>query len=344
MRLHLTGAFEYQDVRVGFGNAAWHIVQQFQSAGFDVSVSVPDDAAQYDADVEMCFDHGGKYRFVCPNAYRIGYTPWESTEIPPSWRGPMQSCDELWAPNDFCVNVFKHHFPDKPVFKYQHGISEQYVPKKRRLRDDKPFTFLFIGEPQVRKDGQMVVDTFVELFENNPDYRLIVKGTHDNRIVVEGKDTPITASPDFIHENVIVITKMYDPAQMLQLYDEADVFVYPSWGEGWGFNPIQALALGIPTISTSAWSDYAEYITVPIDSYPAISPWQEIHPGMMFRPDRSQLRQAMMSIRDHYDSLSAQTFKNSFEIHKNFSWEKVSEEPIARLKKIFSTLNFNALA
>jgi glycosyltransferase involved in cell wall biosynthesis len=344
MRIHLTGAFEYQDVRVGFGNAAYFIAEQFKSAGFDVSVSKPGDTTAYQADVEMCFDHANRYRFVCPNAYRIGYTPWESTGIPASWVAPMESCDELWTPNKYCRDIFSERFSHKPIFVYQHGISEHYKPRKRKLRNDRPFTFLFIGEPQLRKDGTMVAEEFVKLFGNNPNYRLIIKATHMSNIMMKDPKNKVSGhalvgSPDYFYDNVITYTKMLDPVQMIQLYDEADIFVYPSWGEGWGFNPMQAIAMGIPTISTHVWADYAEYITVPIDSYLFQSPWQETHPGMMFKPDRMQLSHAMSASLENYEQLASMAFKNAFKIHEDYNWEKVSNPAVRRLKKIFSSLD-----
>ena len=101
---------------------------------------------------------------------------------------------------------------------------------------------------------------------------------------------------------------------------------------------MQAMALGIPTISTAAWADYAKYITLPIDSYIAQSPWPELHPGQMFKPDRNQLRRAMMMVKDNYDQLASVAFRNSFKLHEEYNWEKVSTPAVERIQKIFSNL------
>lgn len=338
MKIHLTGAFEYMDVNVGFGNAADQIYQTFKSYGLDMSVSRVDDRTPHYADIEICFDQPQRYKFVCPDAYRIGYTPWESTELMAGWRGRIDHCNEIWTPNKFGREVFQYHFPDKPVFVYQHGISQRYRPKKRKLRDDKPFTFLFIGEPQWRKDAQMAVEVFIELFGNNPDYRFILKATKISNVSVKDPKGQMVGPPDVFYDNVITMRKIISPANLIDLYNEADVFIYPSWGEGWGFNPMQAISLGIPTISTYAWSDYAKYITVPIDSFQQLSPWPEIHPGLMYKPDRSQLKQAMKIAKENYNLLADQAFRDSFKMHEDFNWEKVSIPAIQRLENIFSTL------
>jgi glycosyltransferase involved in cell wall biosynthesis len=339
MRLHLTGAFEYMDVNVGFGNAAHHIYQEFKRQGIKMSVSKPDDRRPFRADVEMCFDQPQRYKFVCDGAYRIGYTPWESTGIPREWNIPMSACDEIWTPNNFGQQVFTNLFPDKPVFVFQHGVSQSYRPRRRRLQDDRPFRFLFMGEPQWRKDGQMATNVFLELFADNPEYELIIKATKICNIDVKDKSGRLHGTPDSLYSNVTVMRKIISPAELIQLYSEIDVFIYPTWGEGWGFNPMQAMAMGIPTISTHVWADYAKYITVPIDSYPFQSPWPEIHPGMMFKPDRNQLAFAMKNAKDNYDQLSALAFKNSFALHENYNWEKVCSPAVERIQKIFSSLD-----
>lgn len=344
MRIHLTGAFEHMDGRVGFGNAAVNINAQFQKAGIKTYCKNKYDDSIKNVPVEMCFDQPQRFKFSCPGAYQIGYVPWESTELMPGWHATLRSCNEIWTPNEFGRKVFSHHFPDKEVFVYQHGVSQRYRPKKRKLNPDKPFTFLFIGEPQSRKDGQAVVNTFIRLFKDNPEYRLIVKATHINTITVMDPKSKVMGSPDFFYENIFVYTKMLDDQQMIELYNEADVFVYPSWGEGWGFNPLQALAMGIPTISTHDWSDYAEYITVPIDSKLVLSPWQDLHPGMMYRPDYNQLYNSMKNVKQDYSELASIAFRNSFKIHEKFNWEKVSIPAVERIQKIFSTLESKTLA
>ena len=338
MKVNLTGAFEYMDVNVGFGNAAWHIYRELKKQGINVVCKDLQDDTFQQADVEICFDQPHRYTFVCPNAYRIGYTPWESTAIPSSWNAPLTSCNEIWTPNNFGREVFTHLFPNKPVFVYQHGISAHYKPKKRKIRPNRPFTFLFIGEPQWRKDGQMATEVFLELFANNPDYQLIIKATKISNIDVQDENGQAHGTPESLYSNVIVMRDLLSPAQLLALYEEADVFIYPSWGEGWGFNPIQAMAMGIPTISTHVWADYAEYITVPIDSYLGQTPWPELHPGQMFKPDRSQFKSAMATARENYETLSSIAFKNSFKIHEHYNWEKVTKPTASHLKKIFSTL------
>ena len=64
------------------------------------------------------------------------------------------------------------------------------------------------------------------------------------------------------------------------------------------------------------------------------SPWPEIHPGLVMKPDAEQLKHYMKDVVQNYDKYSELAYKNSFLIHKDYNWEKVSKPAVERLKKI----------
>jgi len=47
---------------------------------------------------------------------------------------------------------------------------------------------------------------------------------------------------------------------LVNLYHTHHCLVYPTWGEGFGFIPLQGLASGMPTITTYPWANYEKYI------------------------------------------------------------------------------------
>jgi glycosyltransferase involved in cell wall biosynthesis len=48
--------------------------------------------------------------------------------------------------------------------------------------------------------------------------------------------------------------------ELVNLYHRHHVLIYPTWGEGFGFIPAQALASGMPVITTYPWAEYKEFI------------------------------------------------------------------------------------
>ena len=332
LKVSFTGAPEFMDRNVGYGEASYHIFQEFEKQGVECLIGSPE------AKIGISFVQPPYYKFG-RNQYKIGYTPWESTDVFHNWRNPLvNSIDEMWTTSPWCAEMFRNH-TNKPVFVYEHGIEDIWVPKKRELNPSRPFRFLHVGEPAFRKDAQTVVDIFVELFGDDPNYELILKCSRMNttRIFdpVTGK---VQGSPGAFYPNIKTIESFLSNEQMNGLYDLCDVFVYPSWGEGFGFNPLQSMAKGIPTICTEEWASYAKYITAPLSSTLVPSPWPAIHPGQMLKPNYDELKFYMKDIADNYSSYSDLAYKNSFLVHKDYNWEKVTKPAILRLEEISKNL------
>lgn len=327
MKVSFTGAPEAINRSLGYGEASKHIIDSFEKLGVECLIK------SKEPNIGMSFTIPSNYLFGA-GQFRIGYTPWESTELLPDWHKGIASVDELWTTSPWCADVFSKH-TKKPIFVYEHGITDDWVPRKREIDKSRPFRFLNVGEPYARKDAQLVVETFAELYGNNPDYELILKCSSLNTTRV--KD-PITGeydgSPNTFYSNIRIIEEILTPEQIIGLYNLCDVFVYPSWGEGFGFNPLQAMASGMPTICTEGWATYAKYITLPLNSVWWQTPWPEIHPGLLMKPDAAQLKQHMQDVVKNYDKYSEVAYKNSFLIHKDYNWEKVSKPAVERLKKI----------
>ena len=331
MIISFTGpAIRFMDRQVGYGEAAYNIIKSFKNLGLDVELEAKK------ADIEICFADPGNYIFYDSSSYKIGYSAWESSEMPQHFKNNIKKCDELWATSNWIADIYKNLFSDKKIFVYNHGVSENWKPKLRK-EPNTPFTFLHIGEPSTRKDAQMVVDTFVELFGHNPNYRLVLKCTKMNTTRVK-HPRGYFVSPAALYDNIIEISGMLDEDQMDSLYDQCDVFVYPSWGEGFGFNPIQALAKGMPVICVDGWADYKKYITWPVDSTWAMTNWQDKHPGYMLKPNKQTLKKHMSHSRDNYSKVTVNTFRNAFDIHREYDWLQVTKPAVARLREIYANI------
>lgn len=331
MKISFTGpAFRNMDRGVGYGEASWNIYDSFKKLKVDVEIE------SKQADIEICFADPKNYNFNDPLSYKICYTAWESTDISPTYKAVMEKADEIWATSDWVANVYREAFPNKKIFTYKHGINEMWVPQLRK-KANKPFTFLHIGEPYSRKDGQLVVDCFTELFGNDPDYKLVLKCTKMNTTKVKIGQGYLV-SPSTVYDNIVEINTMLNPDQMVELYKLCDVFVYPSWGEGFGFQPLQAEASGMPSISTAAWADYSEYITFPLQSRWYNSPWPDIHQGMMMKPEKEDLKRQMLKSIATYEEVAPKTFKKAFELQNKYDWLEVTKPAVARLKMIYAQM------
>jgi len=332
MKVSFTGAPDHLDVTVGFGNASWHIFKNLRKLGIDPVVG------QSGANIGISFCPPNQYSFANLEQYKIGYTPWESTDLRSGWLASMNACDEIWTTSTWNKHIFENAL-QKEVFVYTHGIDHGYSPSRRKFTQDEPFTFMHMGEPFNRKAGQLVVEAFIKLYGNDPKYRLIMKTSGKHNLEVWSPNNEVSAAPNVFYNNISIIDRVMTDAELLSLYSGIHCFVYPSWGEGFGFNPLQAMAMGIPTICTEAWAEYGKYITLPLNSQWARSPWQNIHPGYMLAPNVYELEEHMKNVVKYYDKYSRIAFKNSFKIHEEFDWEHVTKPAAQKLKNIYKNLD-----
>jgi len=315
---------------VGFGYASQHIVKSLQELGHTVKWS------NSKAPIQINFTQPHLYK-LHKNQYQIGYTPWESTGMRPDWVDRFNLCDEVWATSTWNSEVFKENGVNKDIMVYPHGIQDVWQPRKRVVKD--VFKFLHIGEPSPRKDGQLVLDTFVKMFGNNPKYHLTIKAHLTTSIRVYN-DKGQLVSPSDVYSNVKIITEEYDIDQLVMLYHSHHVLVYPTWGEGFGFIPLQALASGMPTITTYPWAEYKEFIgplalksNLTDETLPkAVG---DPHIGKMFKPNAKHLEDLMYDSVINFKAYSGYYFAQSPRIHEQYNWIKLTKNAFGHLDKKF---------
>ena len=313
----------------GYGYAALNIVDSLKTLGCSVPYSNPK------SKVQLNFAQPEHFK-MHRNQYQIGYTPWESTKIPDIWKTKLDAVDEIWTTSNWCANIFEDN-GYKNIKVYPHGIENIWKPKRRQESD--VIKFLHIGEPAPRKAGQMVVDAFAQLFGNDQKYSLTIKAYYNNttRIYNNIIDRNIIGLPQNIYNNIKVITEELSNEQLVKLYYDHDVLVYPSYGEGFGFIPLQALATGMPTICTSGWAHYENYLgPLKLKSQLIDSPWPFPHEGKVLEPNYQHLLETMKDVVFNFNAYSGYYFAQSEKIHKEYNWLQLTEKSFKHIFKKFN--------
>lgn len=299
--------------RVGYGYAAVSLIRAIQKKRVKVVFNSNEPL------VHISFIQPEYYNGE-PNQHKIGYTPWESTEIPQAWPFYMGQQDEMWTTSRFCQAIFaKYDIESKVV---SHGIDPNYFTIYDRYVGDK-FYFFHMGGPTGRKGGQKVVDTFIDLFDGNKDVQLILKSNGPTETRWRTKKRYFGSAKN--HPQIYAIEKHLEIDQLVALYHQAHCMVYPSNGEGFGLIPFQALATGMPTICTNA-TGCTEFATMsePLN-------WERadgygVHLGQWAEPDTEHLRELMLKVYNNYKECKKKALHAAHIIHEEQTWDCIADQ------------------
>lgn len=152
---------------------------------------------------------------------QLGLVMWESTLPPSQFIPPMNDLDAVITPCHFCKEVFENAGVTTPIHVVPLGQNAAYAPRERST--DGPLTLISFIDRGLRKGGIEALRAFQAAFGDSTDVRLILKG----------RKSKINAS--ILNPNVELIQEDYTVAQMVDLYHRADVMIFSTKGEGWGW-------------------------------------------------------------------------------------------------------------
>lgn len=296
----------------GYGYATVNMINSLCRLGHEVN---PNDKS---ADVEIWFDQPHHWKWS-KGVYRIGYHPWESTQLKKGWVEKMNECDEIWTPSPIIADWYrKYSGVTAPVFVYEHGVDPIWEPRPRPVSE--PFTFLHVGAEASRKGGTETMKAFRLAFYNNRNVELNLK------IISQGwKIGKIN--------RINIINRKMDLQELIGLYHNNHAYVYPSYGEGFGLTPLQAMATGMPTITVPGWAPYAKFLNpnLQVGSKFIGSPWPTLHPGNMLRPNMDDLVEAMRYTYANYEAVEADAQGRVKEIMAYYDWDRLTAEAFNNL-------------
>lgn len=239
--------------------------------------------------------------------HRVLFTMWETDELPAAFRRWVPQFDQILVPCHHNVDLFSQHH-DNVKFVPLGVDTKFWSPQK--LDHSGPFRFHAGGSLWRRKGIDLVVMAFKEL--KLPNAELHIKAAPHAKDVPTGK----------LGDNIVLHRDWMSLERQREWFNEADCYVAPARGEGWGLMPLQAIASGVPTILSlsSGQKEFAGLtpFTVPCSKSPAetIGRWDE--------PDFGELCRLM---RDVYNNRAGfrQDAERAVVKAKEFSWKKAAQ-------------------
>jgi glycosyltransferase involved in cell wall biosynthesis len=263
--------------------------------------------------------------FFYDHQYKIQMTQWESTLVPPHWVDHAKRYDEWWTANKFGADAFINAgVPAEKIHVFEHGVdASMWTPKKRGTRDTIRFLHIDSGSP--RKRGSLAVEAFKKAFGDNPDYEITLKYSHHAASEQDWFDQKILANyGEWQDINVRHIKENLTLEHLISLFHFHDVLIYPSEGEGFGLIPLQAIATGMPVISTSDWCSYDKYFNNNIiESHRGISDVVETYTryGDVIIPHLDSMVDLMKNIANNFSKQSNIFYDQVQEVIKDYDWQ-----------------------
>lgn len=248
--------------------------------------------------------------YATPRNRLIGFTMWETDTPPPLWAQTLnENTDRVFVPAEWNARTFKRAGLHAQCDVIPLGIdlsTYKYIERPKR----ETFTFLTVAAMDNRKNPQAVIRGFVEAFQGVDNVRLVIKTRRghwrydlDEQKIIDGD------------ERIKLIDDDIQREELMQLYTDADCFVFPSRGEGFGLPPREAMSTGLPVIVTnwSALEDIAkEDIAYPLKvravvpaEYPSWERFGTKSLGKWAEPDQEHLVELMQHVYHNQEEARA---------------------------------------
>lgn len=263
--------------------------------------------------------------------YNIVYWAWEFPEVSDKTVDFLNIFDELWVPSDFCVNIFTK-YTGIPVMRFSHPIqkmatSEEFDFNTYQIKpNSKVYVTIFDSlSTTIRKNPEATIESFIKVFNNDPESVLIVK-THN---LERSKDAQKALEKYNNIPNIIIINEHFSKEKLHSLIQKSDVLISLHGSEGFGLTMAEAMSYGKVVVGTG-YSGNLDFMNVnnsfliQYDFIKTSNTKGLIAEGLtLARPNIEDAVEKLKYIKDNFNALG--NIKNNAEaqIRENFSTESI---------------------
>jgi len=293
------------------------------------------------AEVGICYGLPNTFTSLFNNKIKIGFTMFETDKIPSgrnNWAGEtgnatdiINKLDLLLVPSEHNKKLFKSSGVKIPIEILHLAVdTDEFVPMDRPKRDI--FTFYMAGVLTIRKNPGMALSAFLDLYKNNPKVKIVFK-----------TNSGTMGHINMPYSNVKIIDRFSTPEEMFCHMRDADCFVFPSRGEGFGLPPLEAMATGLPVIvsDNTGMSEYTDKrYNYPIPC-PEMKPaerfpknWGNV--GNWYEPDYQKLKETMKYVYEHQEEAKEKGMLASKWVRENWSFDNTAKSLVKLIEDVIN--------
>lgn len=280
--------------------------------------------------------------------YKIGHCEFEGDWVPHEWVDSCNMMDEIWVPTNWDREKFRKGGVNVPIFVFAQGMDKNYFhPDIAPMRFDIPekFKFLCNAAWDPRKNIPKLIEAFKLEFQKSEDVCLIIKTANlgmGEKIAEEIKkiNNPKGSAQVYVKEELI-------PNEGLGcLYTASDCFVLPTHGEAWGLPLFEALACGLPVITTGYGAPNEVLRDDKGEPLPGVhflrhqqsiteTPYVYLQDNHWAEPSVPHLMEMMREVYTDITEEKKKAKETSSIIREKFDWSNVTKPIKERLKEIY---------
>lgn len=294
----------------------------YERQGLEAEDQYPDRRPEHKRTNVVCtISYPSHLRGWYDGQHKVVFTMFESTRLPEAFTETIHEYDTVLVPSRQNVELFERYHPNVRLVPL--GIDPTDWHYQPRNKPGIYFDFL-VGGSGPRKGVDIAVEAFRRGFTKwpprGPVPRLIVKSPKPQ---------------DIIGDRITQLNGFLTPEQERDLYAASHCYLQPSRGEGFGLQPLQAIAQGLPTILTDAHGHEAfAHLGYGIPSTLADIPYGYFSigdAGQWWEPDVDELVERMRHVYHHYDEASAFAERSAKLAAEHFTWEHAADRFVAAI-------------
>lgn len=226
----------------------------------------------------------------------------------------MKRADHIITISHFTKNELCYHYPETcaKISVIYNGINQNFTRDASVTKED---YILYVGSLNPRKNFANLIKAHERLKSNT---KLVIVGNfNDNfRLNRDDKETLARAK----NNPNVVFKKHLNQNDLINLYRKARLFVYPSFYEGFGIPPVEAMGCGTPLIVSeySAMQEVCQDAAVYADPHNIDDIAEKIE----------------IVLKDK--ELQNQLIENGQKRVKEFDWEKIAKQHISVFETVLS--------